>query len=87
MNFILKCRGIQLLKSNALPSKPFKIEPREKFKQVVVLYTDENLSKDSQKDTHIPLKIRAYALNSQEKIEVMRESVFIYPPSNVIKAK
>lgn len=69
------------------PSKPFKIEPREKFKQVVVLYTDENLSKDSQKDTHIPLKIRAYALNSQEKIEVVRESVFIYPPSNVIKAK
>ena len=69
------------------PSKPFKIEPREKFKQVVVLYTDENLSKDLQKDTHIPLKIRAYALNSQEKIEVVRESVFIYPPSNVIKAK
>ena len=66
------------------PSKPFYIKSGEKLKQVVVLYTDENLAKDSEKDTHIPLKIRAYALDSEEKIEVIRESVFIYPPKNVM---
>ena len=63
------------------PSKPFRIEAGEKSKQVVVLYTEANLAKDAQKDTHIPLEIRAYAVDSQEPIEVFRKSVFIYPPN------
>lgn len=63
------------------PSKAFSIKAGEKFKQIVVLYTDENLAQDTQKDTHIPIKIKAYALDSKEPIEIFRESVFIYPPS------
>lgn len=67
------------------PSKPFTIKSGEKFKQVVVLYTDENLSRDAAKDTHIPLKIKAFATDSKEPIAVFRESVFIYPPSKNVQ--
>ncbi|MDE5926583.1 MAG: cytochrome c oxidase accessory protein CcoG, partial [Helicobacter sp.] len=63
------------------PSKPFRIEAGEKSKQVVVLYTEANLAENAQKDTHIPLEIKAYAVDSQEPIEVFRKSVFIYPPN------
>ncbi|MCI7765919.1 cytochrome c oxidase accessory protein CcoG [Helicobacter sp.] len=81
--FYFEIEGNDMIKIKR-PSKPFYIKSGEKLKQVVVLYTDENLAKDSEKDTHIPLKIRAYALDSEEKIEVIRESVFIYPPKNVM---
>ncbi|MDD6055495.1 MAG: cytochrome c oxidase accessory protein CcoG [Helicobacteraceae bacterium] len=67
------------------PSKPFLIKAGEKVKQVVVLYSDENLAKDSAKDTHIPLQIRAFATNSKESVEVFRESVFIYPPTKSLQ--
>lgn len=68
------------------PAKPFRIEPGEKSKQVVVLYADnKNLAQDTQKDTHIPLEIKAYATNSEKPIEVFRESVFIYPPSKAVQ--
>ena len=68
------------------PVKPFRIEPGEKSKQVVVLYADKkNLAQDTQKDTHIPLEIKAYATNSEKLIEVFRESVFIYPPSKAVQ--
>lgn len=66
------------------PSKPFLIKAGEKQKQPVTLYTDKNLAQDAQKNTHIQLQIKAYALDSKEPIEVHRKSVFIYPPSKVI---
>lgn len=67
------------------PSKPFRIEAGEKSKQVVVLYTEANLAQDAQKDTHIPLNIKAYALGSEKPIEVFRKSVFIFPPSKALQ--
>lgn len=63
------------------PSKPFLIKAGEKQKQTVTLYTDKNLAQDTQKNTHIPLQIRAYALNSKKPIAVERKSVFVYPPN------
>lgn len=83
MTFILKLEGNVEIKIKR-PSKPFRIEAGEKSKQVVVLYTEANLAQDAQKDTHIPLNIKAYALNSKEPIEVFRKSVFIYPPSKAL---
>ena len=83
MSFILKCKEMRILKR---PSKPFLIKPGEKSKQVVVLYADnKNLAQDAQKDTHIPLNIKAYAIGSEKPIEVFRESVFIYPPSKAVQ--
>lgn len=61
------------------PSKTFKIKSGEKYKQIVVLQTANNLAQSDTKDTHIPIQIRAYAVDS-EAIEVFRKSVFIYPP-------
>ncbi|CAM2871192.1 cytochrome c oxidase accessory protein CcoG [Helicobacter burdigaliensis] len=66
------------------PTKPFKVEAGAGEKEIVVLYTDKNLAEDSKKDTPIPIKIRAYALDSKEKIEVIRESVFVYPPKEIM---
>lgn len=63
------------------PSKPFLIKAGEKQKQTVTLYTEKNLAQDAQKNTHIPLQIKAYALNSKEPIDVERKSVFVYPPN------
>ena len=67
------------------PSHPFVVDSGEKLKQVVVLYTDKNFAQYNQKETHIPLKIRAYALDSDKSIEVLRETVFIYPPTKELK--
>ncbi|MCH5322643.1 MAG: cytochrome c oxidase accessory protein CcoG [Helicobacter sp.] len=61
------------------PTQPFEVKAGEKFRAIVVLYTDENLAKDDQQDTNIPLKIRAFALDTQKPIEVFRNTIFIYP--------
>lgn len=61
------------------PSQPFLVRAGEKHKQPVTLYTEKNLSQNSQQNTHIQLQIKAYALDSKTPIEVHRKSVFIYP--------
>lgn len=67
------------------PSKPFLIKAGEKQKQAVTLYTNKNLAQDTQKNTYIQIQIKAYAIDSKKPIEVLRKSVFIYPPNNMIK--
>lgn len=72
------------------PSKPFLVKAGQKSKQIVILYTDLNLAKDSQKDTVIPLEIRAFATTNndiQNPIEVKRETIFIYPNEEALIKK
>ncbi|WP_345988871.1 cytochrome c oxidase accessory protein CcoG [Sulfurimonas sp. HSL1-2] len=61
------------------PTEPFTVRPGVKKKKVVRLYTTEELVKDERKDTVLPIKIHAYALDEKEKIAVDRESTFIFP--------
>ncbi|MHC3993472.1 cytochrome c oxidase accessory protein CcoG [Thiomicrolovo sp. ZZH C-3] len=61
------------------PSKPFTVRPGVKKKKIVRLYTTEELVKDERKDTVLPIKIHAYAIDEKEKIAVDRESTFIFP--------
>lgn len=60
------------------PTEPFKIEPHQTTKRRVFLITKSNLSKSDKKDTIIPIKIMAYSLDD-EKINITKESIFVYP--------
>jgi polyferredoxin len=61
------------------PKKEFKLIAGKKVKKIVILQTDKPLVKDSNKDTPIPITIRAYATDDAKKIVVDRKTVFVYP--------
>ncbi len=72
------------------PSGPFNVTPGFKKKKIVVLRTEEILADDERKDTAIPIKIYAYALTKDgkksEKIAVERDSIFVFPRADVLRA-
>ena len=67
------------------PKEPFTIAGGKKRKKVVIFRTKEKLADNARKDVPIPLTIRAYATDDKEKIVVQRETVFVYPRSDLIK--
>jgi len=68
------------------PTKPFAARPGFKKKKIVTLMTTDVLADDARKDTIIPIKIRAYAIGHEDKIVIFRESNFIFPKANILKA-
>ena len=70
----------------AKPNKEFTAVPGMKKKKIVVLRTTEVLVDDARKDTIIPIKIRAYAIGHEDTIVVFRDSTFIFPKADVLKA-
>jgi cytochrome c oxidase accessory protein FixG len=69
------------------PKEPFKLGAGKKKKKVVVMQTGEMLANDARKDVPIPITIRAYAMDDKEKIVVDRNTVFVYPRSDLVKKK
>jgi cytochrome c oxidase accessory protein FixG len=67
------------------PAEPFKIGAGKKKKKVVVLEAIEPLSKDTHKDTPVPVKLLAYAVDDKENIVIERQAVFMYPRADLIK--
>jgi len=67
------------------PTEPFKLGAGKKKKKVVILRTSKKLVDNNRKDTPIPLKLKAYATDDKEKIIIDRETVFIYPRSDLLK--
>ena len=71
------------------PTKPFKVLPNVKKKKIVTLSTTEMLADNPRKDTIIPIKIHAYALDKNgkpsEKISVWRDSTFVFPKATLLK--
>jgi len=67
------------------PTEPFKISSGKKKKKVVVLEVKKPLSNNSHKDTPIPVKIVAYAVDDKEKIIIERQAVFMYPSVDKLK--
>ena len=67
------------------PSKPFRIGAGQKKKKVVVFETVDRLVTNERKDTPVPLKIRAYAVDDKEKIVIDRQAVFVYPRVDLLK--
>jgi hypothetical protein len=66
------------------PSDSFKLQAGAKKKKVVILETTEKLVENARKDTPITLKIKAYATDDREKINVNRELVFFYPRADLV---
>ena len=67
------------------PSEAFKIGAGKKKKKVVVLEAVESLSNGAHKDTPVPVKIVAYAVDDKEKIIIERQAVFMYPSAEKLK--
>lgn len=51
-------------------------------KVVIIISTKEKVIDDATKDTPITLHLKAYATEDPEKIQVLRDLVFIYPRSD-----
>ncbi len=66
------------------PTEPFRVEPGDRVRRIVVLYTDEDLSESADRDTRYRLNIRAYAVDNPE-IFVEREAIFVYPASDKVQ--
>lgn len=60
------------------PTKPFKLRAGKQTFQVVELQANKNLAEFNDKDTILPIEIRAYAVD-EPKIEVFRDSIFVHP--------
>ncbi|MDY0116176.1 MAG: cytochrome c oxidase accessory protein CcoG [Sulfurimonadaceae bacterium] len=69
------------------PAKPFTVIPGRKQKEIVVLQTNEMIVDNERKDTVIPIKIRAYALDNEEKIVVFRDAIFTFPRADIYREK
>lgn len=67
------------------PKKPFIVKPDQKLKKIVVLSTNQKIGTNGATYTKIPIKIKAYAIDSETEISVERETVFVYPPLNEVK--
>ncbi len=65
--------------------KPFTLQPGRKRKKVVILQTDKILVDDNSRDTPITVQLRAFAKENPEKVNVLREAVFIYPRADKLK--
>ncbi|MEN8718612.1 MAG: cytochrome c oxidase accessory protein CcoG [Sulfurovum sp.] len=64
--------------------KPFVLQPGKSTKKIVILQTDKMIVNDMTKDTPIPIKIRAYAMEEPEKVNIYRDAVFIFPRADKI---
>ncbi|CZE46146.1 cytochrome c oxidase accessory protein CcoG [Campylobacter geochelonis] len=69
------------------PKQEIKVSKGEKRKLVVTLYTEKQLANNDRKDTILPIVITAYAKDDKEKINVKRDTIFVYPKSTVIEQK
>ncbi|MDQ1297871.1 MAG: hypothetical protein QG558_409 [Campylobacterota bacterium] len=71
----------------AVPAEPFKVKPGVVKKKIIVLYTDEILVNDKNKDTVVPITIHAYAVDDKKKIVIDKESTFTFPRADLLKEK
>ena len=66
------------------PTEPFRLGAGKKKKKVVILRTSKRLVDDARKDTPIPVKLKAFAIDDKDKIIIDRDTVFIYPRSDLL---
>lgn len=65
------------------PSEPFLLKAGEKIKKIVLLNA---LAKELNKEGEaLPIDIKAYAVDNKEHINVLRHTVFVFPPASELK--
>jgi polyferredoxin len=69
------------------PTEPVTIKAGGKKKEIVIIKTDEVLVKDERKDTPLPLKVKAYAVDEPKRVFVNRDTTFIYPRYDVYQQR
>jgi polyferredoxin len=69
------------------PTKAFNLAAGKKAKKIVTLWATQPLAKDTRKDTPVPIKIKAFAVDDPEKIVVERDTVFVYPRWDIVQKK
>ncbi len=65
--------------------KEVTLNPHKLAKKVVVLSTKERLSNTSDKDTPIPVMLKAYAVDEPDRVVVFRKAIFMYPRADKLK--
>jgi len=75
--------GINILR----PKEKFHLGAGKKKKKVVIFQTDKILVKNSQKDTPLPITIKAYAVDDPKNIVVFRKSIFGFPRLDLLEKK
>ncbi|MEA2099081.1 MAG: cytochrome c oxidase accessory protein CcoG [Campylobacterota bacterium] len=83
---VIPPKGMEGKITIAKPTREFTAVPGIKKKKIVVLRTTEVLVDNDRKDTIIPIKIRAYAVGHEDKIVVFRDSTFVFPKADILKA-
>ncbi len=68
------------------PAKPFMLKAGKKLKKIIILKADKNLSVHNTEDTLLDITIKAYAVDEEQKIVVLRETTFIYPSPYSVKS-
>jgi cytochrome c oxidase accessory protein FixG len=67
------------------PKEPFRILPDSRVRKVVIVSTDQMLVNDPDRNTSLPMHIRAYALDGPEQIQTLKPTVFMFPPSGEVR--
>ena len=72
--------GVEILR----PDKPFKILAEGRSRKVVILSTNQMLVENASRNTSLPIKLRAYAVDAPEAVATVKNSVFIFPPDKEV---
>ena len=65
------------------PEKPFLVKAQKIKKRSVYLKAEAMRIGMDGSSQHVPVKIRAYAVDAKDKIFVLRDTIFIYPSKKV----
>jgi cytochrome c oxidase accessory protein FixG len=76
-------KGISILR----PKEKFHLGAGKKKKKVVIFQTSEILVKNNEKDTPLPITIKAYAVDDPKHIVVFRKSTFGFPRLDLLEKK
>ena len=76
-------KGITILR----PKEKFHLGAGKKKKKVVIFQTSEILVKNNEKDTPLPITIKAYAVDDPKHIVVFRKSTFGFPRLDLLEKK
>jgi cytochrome c oxidase accessory protein FixG len=76
-------KGITIVR----PKEKFHLGAGKKKKKVVIFQTNEILAKNTQKDTPLPITIKAYAVDDPKNIVVFRKTIFGFPRLDLLEKK
>jgi len=61
------------------------VKPGEGTKEVLILSTNENLSKETNKDSVLNVQLNAYSTTEPERVKLLKELSFIYPSKDKLQ--